>query len=379
MLVPISCRQGPSALRTYHAPENINDGLQVGTMDEVNIDKSYIEKAINDIERGKYGEVHSLLIYKDDRLVVEEYFTGHRYQWDAPDHHGELVTFTSSTVHALQSVTKSITSACTGIAVDNGFIQNVDQSIFDYLPDYQYLNTDGKDKITVEHLVTMTSGLKWDEWSRSLGSESNDIVGIWFSDKGPIEYVLEKPLKYEPGTRFTYSGGCMIVLGEVIKNASGMNIAEFSQKYLFDPLEADSFEWWEQFENGVYETGGGLKGTPRDMVKIGVTYLNNGVWEGKQIISEEWVKNSATTFPASTGIKVPGEDYGRVGRSYSWWTKEFSSSGKDINMFWAGGWGGQHIMVFPGLNMVIVFTGGNYTSKARNFTILEKYILPAIG
>ena len=112
----ISCKQDPSTLRAYQVPENMNNGLEVGSIDEVNINQELIEQAINDIERGRYKEVHSILIYKDGRFVVEEYFTGHHYNYYEPNHHGELVTFTSSTVHALHSVTKSITSACTGIA-----------------------------------------------------------------------------------------------------------------------------------------------------------------------------------------------------------------------------------------------------------------------
>jgi CubicO group peptidase (beta-lactamase class C family) len=225
----------------------------------------------------------------------------------------------------------------------------------------------------------MTSGLKWDEWSASLGSKSNDIVGIWFSEKGPIDYVLERPLVYEPGTRFTYSGGDMIVLGEILRNATNMNIAEFSEKYLFEPLGIYSFEWWEQFENGVFETGGGLKGTPRDMLKIGITYLNNGAWGGKQVISEQWVEKSSTPFSSNIGINIPGTDSKRMGYSYSWWIKEYNNSNVEMTIYNAGGWGGQRIMVLPQVNSVIVFTGGNYTSTVRTFKILEKYILPAIG
>jgi len=378
-LIFISCKQDPSNLRTYQLPEIIDDGIEVGSIDEANIDQELIEQAINDLDRGKYREVHSLLIYKDGKLVVEEYFKGHHYNYYEPRHHGKMVTFKSSTVHALHSVTKSITSTCIGIAVDNGFIKNVDQSIFDYLPEYQHLNADGKAKISIEHLLTMTSGLEWDEWSANLSSSSNDIVGIWFSDKSPIEYVLERPLVYEPGTRFTYSGGNMIVLGEILRNAANIDIAEFSKKYLFEPLGIYSFEWWEQFENGVFETGGGLKGTPRDMLKIGITFLNNGVYDGKQVISEQWVKKSSTPFGSNTGINIPGTDSKRVGYSYSWWIKEYSNSGREINIYNAGGWGGQRIIVLPEVNSVIVFTGGNYTSKVRIYKILENYILPAFG
>jgi len=375
----VGCKCDPNIQYTYQPPENINDGFEVGSLDEVNIDSELIEKAVNNIYCGKYKEVHSMLIFKDAKLVFEEYFPGHKYQWDAPNHHGELVTWDRDMLHKIMSDTKSITSACIGIAIDEGFIESVHQSIFDYLPEHQHLNTDGKDKITIEHLLTMTSGLEWDEWSAPLSSSNNDIVGIWFSDKDPISYILERPLVDEPGTSFTYSGGNMIVLGEIIKYATNMNIDEFSGKYLFKPLGIDSFNWYNRFENGVIETGGGLEITPRDMAKIGVTFLNEGVWNWNQIISEQWVEKSATTFPGNTGINIPGTDKKDVGYSYSWWTKQYSESGKEIHMFYAGGWGGQNIFVFPNLNTVVVTTGGTYTSSTRTMTLLEKYIIPAFN
>jgi len=113
------------------------------------------------------------------------------------------------------------------------------------------------------------------------------------------------------------------------------------------------------------------------MVKIGATFLNKGIWNGQQIISEQWVEKSATSFPGNEGIDIPGEDSGIVGYSYSWWTKKYSKSGKKLKMYYAGGFGGQHIMVFPELNAVVVFTGGNFVTKRPPFIILEKYVLPA--
>lgn len=368
---------------TYQSPENINDGLDVGTLDEVNIDFELIEKAMSDINRGKYGEVHSMLIFKDAKLVLEEYFDGHKYQWDAPGHHGELVAWNRSMPHCVHSVTKSITSACIGIAIDKGFIESVDQSIFDYLPEYQHLSTDGKDQITIEHLLTMTSGLEWMEWNAPYSSRDNPIIEIWFQEaeqhKHPFTFILEGSLVAAPGTGFRYFGGNQIVLGGIIENATQMDIDEFSEEHLFEPLGIDSFDWWSRFESGVIEAAAGLKMPPRDMVKIGVTYLNNGVWNGERIVSEQWVEKSAIPFGNNKGIDVPGTDERNVGYSYSWWTKTFSDAGKEMDMFYALGWGGQSISISPDLNTVVVFTGGTYTSSTRTFSLLERYIIPAIG
>jgi CubicO group peptidase (beta-lactamase class C family) len=380
LLLVVGCGLDAPGQYTYQQPEKINDGLDTGSLNEVNIDAELIEKAVNEIYRGKYKEVHSFLIFKDGKLVLDEYFTGHQYQWDAPNHHGELVTWDRDMEHQVMSVTKSITSTCIGIAVDKGFIESVHQSIFDYLPEHQHLKTGGKEKITIENLLTMTSGLEWKEWSAPYSSPDNPAIGIWFAqqDIDPISYILEKPLVHEPGTRFNYSGGDIILLGEIIRNATGMAIDEFSGNYLFEPLGIDSFDWIAQFDNGVFETAANLKMTPRDMTKIGVTFLNKGVWNGEQIVSGQWVKKSATPFPGNTGINVPGEDSGRMGYSYTWWTGEYSRSGQKIHMYTASGFGGQHIMILPEVNTVVVFTGGNYLTPRPPFKILKKYVIPAL-
>ena len=278
----------------------------------------------------------------------------------------------------MKSVSKSITSLCIGIAIDNGFIESVHQSVFDYLPDHQYLNVNEKGKISIEHLLTMTSGLEWDEWSAPLNSAANDMVGIWYQEKDPISFILGKPLVHRPGTSFTYSGGNTAILGEILKIATLMELDDFSETYLFKPLKIDSSHWAVRYDNGVIEASGSLQLRPRDMLKIGITCLNDGLWNGDRIVSEQWVSKSAAEYPGNHGINIPGVASGSQGYSYSWWTKEYSHEGKKSKMYDAGGWGGQNIMILPGLNMVVVFTGGNYTVKAEPHGIIEEYIIPAV-
>ncbi len=375
----VSCSLESPGQYTYRPPDQMEDGLKTGTLDEVNLDARYLAEAVNEIKRGRYKEVHSILIFKDNKLVFEEYFKGHQYKWDGPGHHGEWVTFNRNMLHPIMSDTKSITSACIGIAIDQGYIESVHQSIFDYLPEHQHLNTDGKDQITIEHLLTMTSGLAWNEWNAPYSSPENDAIGIWFQEKDPITYILGRPLIHEPGTHFNYSGGNMIVLGEIIKNATQMKIDEFSWKYLFQPLGIDSANWTIRYPNGVIESAGSLVLKSRAMIKFGVTYLNEGVWNGRRIISEAWAEKSANAFQGNQGIRIPLEGSGKNGYSYSWWIHHFSHSGIRIRMFYAGGWGDQLIMVIPELNAVVVFTGGNYVSKRPAFKIFRKYVVQAFG
>lgn len=379
ILLGSSCEKDYPELYPYKAPEDINDGLEVGTLEDANLDTFSLQKAVGLIEQGKFGEVHSMLVYKDGLLVLEEYFSGHQYQWDAPGHKGSYVTWDRETQHCIHSDTKSFVSLCIGIAIDKGFIKNVNQSIFDYLPGYLDYKKDGKEYITIEHLLTMTSGIQWEEWDISLSSIENDQIGIWFYEDGPMNYVLGKPMAAVPGTRFNYSGGDIQILAEILENATGMDLNDFSAKYIFKPMEIDSYDWWLVFDSGEIQAAGGLKLTPRDMIKIGAMMLNNGTWNGNQIISENWVEKCTSPWNGNTDIKVPGEDLGKVGYAYTWWTKDFTYSGDDIRMYFALGWGGQKIIVLPDLDMVLAFNGANYTSKVHQFEIIERFILPAIN
>jgi len=362
---------------SYRPPENINDGLEVGSLKNVNIDEDMIAKAVGRIQMGKYKEIHSMLIFKDNKLVFEEYFQGHKYKWDAPYYQGEWVQWDRTMKHQIMSCTKSVTSACINLAIENGFIQNVNQSIFDYLPDHQQYNSGQKKNITIEHLLTMTSGLQWDEWHAPHATAENDIDRLYIEcSDDPLACVLEKPQIHTPGESFTYNGGGMIALGEILRNASGIDIVEFSKQFLFSPLGIDSIRW-DRFPEGEVETAGGLHITPRDMLKIGVTYLKNGLWKGERIISADWVTKSEIPYHNNSGIRLPIEDSGINGYGYTWWTSEVGSGGKKTNMYRANGWGGQVIMVFPDLNMVVVFTGGNYTVRSKLFEIIERFVLPA--
>ena len=360
----------------YQVPELQNDGLLVGAAEDSQIDTGYLVDAVNAIERGKYNEIHSMLIYRNDKLVFEEYFEGHKYQWDAKNYHGELVQWDRTMKHPVMSCTKSVTSACIGIAIDKGFIKSVHQSIFDYLPEHQNLKTNNKEYITIEHLLTMTSGLAWDEWNAAHGGQlTNDYDHLYVVDD-QISTVLERPWWAAPGEFFTYNGGGIIILGEILKNATGMNMDEFAQKYLFEPLGIESASWWS-YPNGRLETASSLSISPRDMLKIGALYLNNGNWNGEQIISWEWVEKSSTVYKNNVGINLPIEDSGLNGYGYTWWISELNYHGEPLKMYRANGWGGQTIMVLPELEMVVVFTSGNWASKSKLFKILNSYILPA--
>ncbi len=373
VFITMGCRNNVAGQYSYSVPQQIDDGFNTGSIHETTIDTELIFKVLERIKRGKIDEVHSVLILKDGELIVEEYFAGHDYNWEQPEFLGEMVSWDRNRIHNIMSDTKSVTSALVGIAIDKGYIESEQESIFKYLPDYQQYENEGRDKIAIEHLLTMTSGLEGNEWVSSYRNLDNPIISLWLCDD-PIECILDRPMVAEPGASFSYWGGNQILLGEIIQNASGMAFSEFAEKFLFEPLGITEYEWL-LVNNGPYDAAGGLKISPRSMVKIGVTFLNDGQWQGQQIVSESWVKKSAAPYRMNVDLKVPGEKSWRHGYTYGWWTRYFEDY--DLDIYFAGGWGGQNIMIVPDENMVVVFTGGNYTSIPPPKKLMDKYIIPA--
>lgn len=345
---------------TYRIPEETGDGWQTASLEEVGINRETVSDAINRINYKLYQNVHGILIVKDGKLVFEEYFHGLSYE-------GNYTNFDRNTRHYLASVTKSFTSALVGIASDRGMIQDVHAKVFSFFPGYADLRNDEKDRITLEHVLTMSAGLQWDEWSFPYTDSRNSHVSM-NNSSDPIRYVLSRPIAAAPGTKFVYNSGLSITLGGVIEKASGLRVNEFVERYLYSPLGISDYYWW-RYPNGTFQAGGGLYMLPRDMAKFGCLYLNGGRWNGNQIISKEWVEQSTKAH-----ITIDAYwDYG-----YQWWLRTFHANSRAYESFAARGWGGQYIFVFPSLNMVVVFTGGNYSTPEPVDDILTRFILPAV-
>jgi CubicO group peptidase (beta-lactamase class C family) len=340
----------------YTEPQQIDDGLEVSTLDSAGIDKELITYMADNIKSNRYVYIHSVLICRNNKLVFEEYFNG----------------CNRNTLNNIYSVTKSFCSALTGIAIDRQYIKNVNDPIRIYLPQYNDIDWTGKDKITIFNLLTMSSGLEWDEDTAPYRSAGNSHTKMSQSPE-QVKYVLQRPLVSEPGTRFTYNSGGVVVLGKIIENSIDMELDTFATRFLFRPLGINKHKWYI-YPSGIYLTSGDLQLTSRDMAKFGLLYLNRGKWKGQQIISEDWIEQSVKSY-----ISPWYETY----YGYLWWKNPFLlPNGQRIEAYAAEGFGGQLIFVLPTYKMVVVFTSGiNWNQEEllyQPFEMLQQFILPSI-
>ena len=354
-LLPIKNQHGLSQNDyQYSVPDKIDDGWETASLIEANVNSAKIVNLIKNILAGEFPNTHSVLLVKNGKLILEEYF----YGYDRDD------------IHYLASATKSITSILVGISVDQDMIKNVDQNVYQLFPDYQRTEWISKKyEITLRHLLSMTSGIEWDE-NRSIRDPRHDYFamrrgGDW------IRYVFNKELVSPPGQTFNYNGGLSALLGEIIRRTSGLNAKEFSKKYLFDPLGISHYRWLI-YNDGSINTGGGLLLRPRDMAKIGQMMLNNGKYNDKQIVSEEWITESTQSYV----VPELGSGYG-----YQWWLGEVSVNGQTIKTYFAQGLGGQYIFVIPKMKITAIFTSqlkDNPGGQFRPQVMMTEYIIPAL-
>ncbi|MBT3178699.1 MAG: serine hydrolase [Desulfobacula sp.] len=267
--------------------------------------------------------------------------------------------FDSSTRHNIYSCTKSISSALIGIAIDKGYIKNINQPIINFFPKYATENlNDDKKAITLKHLLTMTSGLYCRD---SYLYRWSGLMQMRFS-KDWVKFMIDLPMAEEPGTRFEYCNGVSFLLSAILQEQTHENALSFAEKNLFGPMGITNVRWPSN-PQGITLGYSQLQMLPRDMAKFGFLYLNNGVWDGQQIISSQWIKESTSKHIDAT--LAPG--YG-----YQWWIV-------NPDIYTAIGHQGQFIMVVPKKNLVAVFTSS--LAEEDFYTplgLLTAYIVPAV-
>ncbi len=266
-------------------------------------------------------DIHSLLVSKNGILEAEYYYNG----------------FTKDSLNNIKSVTKSIVGLLVGIAIDEGFIKNIEQPVLSFFDDCEAEELfHEKKNIKIRDLLSMQSGIEWnnralikDEW--------------WFSDS-PHCFVLNNfPMDSEPGTKFSYNSAVSHLLSGIISRSSGISTKDFATKYLFDPLEIKGF-YWQTDNAGEYRGNSELYLLPRDMIKIGETLLNEGLYKKNRVVSKSWIAQMTSYQTEGNSLM----DYG-----FHW----MLSKDDKPSFFFAGGSGGHHIFVVPSKELVVVTTG----------------------
>ncbi|MCY4063335.1 MAG: serine hydrolase [Chloroflexi bacterium] len=289
----------------------------------------------------------SLIIMRHGYIVHESYFNGSR----------------AADSNNIASVSKSMLSALIGIAIDLGYFESTDDRVADYLPEYFAAAADPRlRQLTLHDMLTMTHGLTWEEnqASRLLNRSDN-----WIAD------ILSIPLSDEPGTRFNYSTGVSHVLSAVLTEATGMSACEFAHRFLFEPLGIEA-EFWGVDPQGYFAGGHSVSMTAREVARFGQLFLDEGAWQGEQIVPGWWVA-------ASTSLQIDiGNNY--AGYGYYWWLNRIAG----YDMYSALGAGGQILHVIPQLEIVLVTTHGfqgnqrDYAEEAESYQFLWNYLIPAL-
>jgi CubicO group peptidase (beta-lactamase class C family) len=322
---------------------------------------SLMETAINN---GEFKKIGSVLVARHGQLAYEKYFEG-----DA------------STLRDTRSATKSITGLLVGLAIQDKSLRGVDARVLDLLPERRrkLQNPDPrKEKIIIEDFLTMSSSLECDDWNdASRGNEERMyLIEDW------AQFILDLPIrgrmrvgegqetpKY--GRYFSYCTGGVFILSEVLAKATGIRTDRYARQKVFTPLGISNVAWVYSPLN-IPQTGGGLRLSSQDLLKIAQLYINGGAWNGTRIINQDWIKQS-------TEPHVEINDHQQYG--YLWWLQSFKVGDKSYPAFFMSGNGGNKVVCFPTLDTAVVITSTNYNTRGmheQTDRLLSEYILPAI-
>lgn len=357
----ISLAQNMKELST---PQVREDDWTTASVESVKLSAPRLQAMDSALRAGEFKKTTSVLIAREGKLVYEAYFDG-----------------SASTLRNTRSATKTLTGMLIGIAIDKGMLKGVDVPVIRFFLDKRPAqNPDSrKEKITLEDFLTMSSILECNDWNQfSRGNEER-----MYLIEDYVKFTLDLPVRGFPGwamkpkdapygRSFSYCTAGVVTLGGVLERATKVSVPEFAKKNLFDPLGIEKAEW-QITPTGLAMTGGGLGLQSRDYLKLAQLYANGGLWNGKRVVSEDWVK--ASIMPH---VQIDDEtEYG-----YLWWLKSFKSGDKKFAAYYMTGTGGSKILVFPELKMTVVITSENFRLREAHELserLVSEYIITAVG
>lgn len=333
------------------APGREPDGWRVRDPADASVDTAPLRALGEAILARHFTAIDNVVLAVGGAIVFESYFYGR----------------TARDLHTIQSCTKSVTALAAGIAVDKGFLPDLDAPVWSFFPERRDTRwVDTPYDATIRDLLAMRVGLDWDE-TRPYTDPSNSNTRMNHSEDW-LGFVLEQPRRDGwPPEKFEYQSGLTILLGAVVARATGMSVVEFARRNLFGPLGIDDFRWLAS-PAGVTHTGGGLYLRPRDLLKVGELVRTGGTWNGTRVVSAAWIAEMTTAHARD----------GETGYGYQWWLTRQHDLPPDPPRAAALGWGGQSLHVFPTLDAQVVTNATDFADGSGHFSIVNDYILPAL-
>ena len=331
------------------------------------LDAVALETLKTKITNKDFGNIDSLIIIQNGEIVIEDYFRG----WNRHK------------LHYFYSVTKTLSAAIIGKAIEDGYISSINNTVIDYFDNYDTIesSSDYKDSITIEDVLTMSTGIEWNEQDvpylldTGIWNVENQLFKMYYQAEGGdwVKYILDQPITYEPGTKFVYNTASMMLISGILQNEIGKSAGAYMDEVVLAPLGITEYTLVSS-DNGTTDLGGGLQMHPINMAMIGYLFLRSGNINGTQIIPAQWISDMSATH-------ISVDDYRDYG--YLFWkykdnhVAQYYSGTNDI--FYAAGFGGQKIIIIPHLDMVIVSTADNYFHEGPDVdNMFLEYILPAV-
>jgi CubicO group peptidase (beta-lactamase class C family) len=365
VLVALGCGNDPAAPRVEQLGQDAasywpGSTWRTATPAEVGVDGPALASLVSRLRTGALGAEHALVIVRRGYVIVDEYFAG----------------WTADSIHTEQSVTKSVTSLVAGIAIGRGDIRGVDQPLVELLSRYAPIANldDRKRAITVRDVLTMRTGLDWNEdsYPGSPLERLNTLQTDW------LRFVVDWPMREQPGTRWQYNSGGVIALGGAIGIAGGMNTADYARTHLLRPIGITGDKWYRGFPDALPHTGGGLLLSTRDLARVGYLVLRRGRWNTTQVVPESWITES--TRPLVTPAYRLGGRQSSYG--YLWWLYTLTGSTPDAStadlVIAASGAQGQWLFIVPNHDLVVAINAGITSGSDPALDLMFATIIPAM-
>lgn len=313
---------------------------------------------------GALNGLHGVLAIRRGEVLTEQYFAGEDERWGQAlgvRHLG------ADDLHDLRSVTKSIVGLLYGIALSEGLVPGLEDSLLAQFPQYEDLSGEpARRQMTVRHALSMQMGTEWNEDLPYTDPSNSEIAMELAADR--YRFILDRPLVHPPGERWVYNGGATALIGHFIAKGAGVALDAYAREKLFEPLGIEAFDWIKG-QDGVASAASGLRLSARDLAKIGQLVLQNGAWEGQQVVPEAWL-NTALTPQAKP---EEGIRYGLF-----WW---LGPDGDPPHWVAGFGNGGQRLTVSKGSGLIVVVFAGNYNRPDAwklPVKIMLEFVVPAL-